>query len=141
MTEHDEINHPSHYGGDNIYEAIKVIDAWELDFTLGNCVKYICRAGKKTGHTLATDLRKARWYLDHKIQLIDSGNDEQSESVVMAGGIIGTTLVGQADRIKELEAIITGDRQLTAAGLIGKGEEVRINENGQVEAVRRKHAA
>ena len=41
-------NHRNHYGGeDNPYEAIKVIDAWELGFSLGNTVKYISRAGKK----------------------------------------------------------------------------------------------
>ena len=44
----EQVNHPQHYGGeDNPYEAIKVIDAWELGFSLGNTVKYISRAGKK----------------------------------------------------------------------------------------------
>lgn len=63
----DIVNHPKHYGGaDNPYEAIKVIDAWNLDFTLGNAVKYIARAGKKTGNTLE-DLEKARWYINHAI--------------------------------------------------------------------------
>ena len=41
------INHPSHYGGDTTYEAIKVIHAWKLNFNLGNVVKYISRAGQK----------------------------------------------------------------------------------------------
>ena len=44
----EHVNHPKHYGGENnLYEAIKVIDAWELGFSLGNTVKYISRAGKK----------------------------------------------------------------------------------------------
>ena len=44
----EQVNHPQHYGGENNpYEAIKVIEAWELDFHLGNTVKYISRAGKK----------------------------------------------------------------------------------------------
>ena len=44
----EQVNHPNHYGGeDNLYEAIKVIDAWDLGFSLGNTVKYISRAGKK----------------------------------------------------------------------------------------------
>ena len=31
----ESIDHPKHYGGeDNTYEAIKVIEAWELDFCL-----------------------------------------------------------------------------------------------------------
>ena len=62
-----EVNHPAHYGGDTTYEAIKVIEAWELDFSLGNCVKYIRRAGKKDEFTELEDLEKARWYLNRKI--------------------------------------------------------------------------
>lgn len=62
------INHPSHYGGgDNVYEAIKVIQAWNLGFCLGNTIKYICRAGKKTKETEIEDLKKAQWYLQERI--------------------------------------------------------------------------
>ena len=32
----ETVNHPQHYGGDTVYEAIKVIEAWGLDFCLGN---------------------------------------------------------------------------------------------------------
>jgi hypothetical protein len=60
------VDHPPHYGGENNpYEAIKVIEAWGLDFHLGNVVKYICRAGLK-GSTLE-DLQKAQWYLQRAI--------------------------------------------------------------------------
>jgi Protein of unknwon function (DUF3310) len=63
------VDHPAHYGGDNVYEAIKVIDAWQLGFALGNAVKYICRAGKKqNADDPLEDLLKARWYLDWEIQ-------------------------------------------------------------------------
>lgn len=69
----DNVNHPAHYGGaDNPYEAIKVIDAWGLGFDLGNAVKYIARAGKKTPSELE-DLRKAQWYLGHRIQQLEAG--------------------------------------------------------------------
>lgn len=65
----DNVNHPAHYGGaDNAYEAIKVIEAWNLDFCLGNVVKYISRAGKKEGNSLIQDLEKAKWYLERRIQ-------------------------------------------------------------------------
>ena len=61
-----EINHPSHYGGkDNPYEAIKIIEAWDLGFHLGNAVKYIIRARYKG--TYDQDLEKAKWYLDREI--------------------------------------------------------------------------
>jgi hypothetical protein len=68
------IDHPPHYGGaDNVYEAIKVIDAWGLGFALGNAVKYIARAGKKSGAPTLEDLKKARWYLDHEIARLERG--------------------------------------------------------------------
>lgn len=67
------VDHPQHYGGrGNPYEAIKVIEAWGLGFHLGNVVKYVSRAGKK-GAALE-DLKKARWYLDRKIQLMEKKN-------------------------------------------------------------------
>jgi hypothetical protein len=65
----NKVNHPSHYGGDTIYEAIKVIDAWGLGFCLGNTIKYIVRAPHK-GSRLE-DLHKARWYLDHEIERLE----------------------------------------------------------------------
>lgn len=70
MSENKEmVNHPNHYGGkDNVYEAIKVIDAWGLDndFYLGNAVKYLSRAGKKDN--TVQDLKKAIWYIEKKIE-------------------------------------------------------------------------
>ena len=68
----ESINHPEHYGGDNIYEAIKVIEAWDLDFSLGNTVKYISRAGKKDKSKEIEDLKKAAFYLDRKIKTLES---------------------------------------------------------------------
>lgn len=66
--QYEQIDHPAHYGGaDNVYEAIKVIRAWDLNFELGNAVKYISRAGKKPGTVAIMDLMKARWYLDAEI--------------------------------------------------------------------------
>jgi hypothetical protein len=62
-----KVNHPSHYGGkDNPYEAIRVIEAWNLNFHLGNVIKYISRAGKKGDNI--EDLEKALWYLKRHIQ-------------------------------------------------------------------------
>lgn len=66
MDKKEMVNHPNHYGGkDNLYEAIKVIEAWDLGFNLGNTVKYISRAGKKI-NTLE-DLEKASWYINREI--------------------------------------------------------------------------
>ena len=69
----EAVNHPQHYGGENNqYEAIKVIEAWELDFCLGNTVKYISRAGKKDN--IVQDLKKAKWYLERKITQLETSD-------------------------------------------------------------------
>lgn len=68
----ESVDHPAHYGGDTTYEAIKVIEAWELGFHLGNTVKYISRAGKKDPEKTLEDLRKARWYLDRAITALEA---------------------------------------------------------------------
>ena len=61
------VDHPTHYGGkDNPYEAIKVIEAWDLGFCLGNTVKYIARCGKKDNEI--QELEKALWYLKREIK-------------------------------------------------------------------------
>lgn len=71
MSDSDSVNHPSHYGGsENVYEAIRVIEAWSLGFCLGNVVKYICRAGKN-GDATVEDLKKASWYLNREIQRLE----------------------------------------------------------------------
>lgn len=68
----EQVNHPSHYGGkENVYEAIKVIEAWGLGFSLGNTVKYISRAGKKDKGKEIEDLKKALWYLEHHIKTLE----------------------------------------------------------------------
>ena len=57
---YEHVNHPQHYGGvENTYEVIKVIEALEMDFHLGNTFKYIARAGKKgSDKDLSCDLCK-----------------------------------------------------------------------------------
>ncbi|HYT42878.1 MAG TPA: DUF3310 domain-containing protein [Methylomirabilota bacterium] len=65
------IDHPEHYGGDNPYEAIKVIHAHNLNFNRGNALKYILRAGKKDPNATADDLRKAIFYLNYEIELLE----------------------------------------------------------------------
>ncbi len=68
----EQINHPAHYGGEeNPYEAIKVIEAWDLGFNDGNAVKYIARAGKKDPAKRIEDLRKAAWYLNREIEKLE----------------------------------------------------------------------
>ena len=68
-TKHEAINHPDYYKGNGI-EAIDVIEAWGLDFCLGNAVKYIARCGKKSDKVVE-DLKKAAWYLNREIERME----------------------------------------------------------------------
>lgn len=60
----DMVNSPPHYTTGGI-ETIDFIEAKELDYHLGNVVKYITRSGHK-GDKLK-DLEKAQWYLNRAI--------------------------------------------------------------------------
>ncbi|NRA89558.1 MAG: DUF3310 domain-containing protein [Simkaniaceae bacterium] len=62
----DSIQHPSHYVGERVIEPSKVIKAWQLNYHLGNVLKYISRAGRKGDE--AEDLHKAIWYLEDFIR-------------------------------------------------------------------------
>ena len=59
----EQVNHPSHY--QQGIEPIEVIESWELNFSLGNAIKYILRSPYK-GKQIE-DLEKARWYIDREI--------------------------------------------------------------------------
>ena len=57
----------------NGYEAIDYIEAHNLNFNLGNVVKYVTRAGHKNGEETVTALEKAEWYLSREIERIKKG--------------------------------------------------------------------
>jgi len=60
------IDHPDHYNKGGI-EVIDFIEAWELNFSRGSAVKYICRGGIKDPDKELEDLGKAKWYIDREI--------------------------------------------------------------------------
>lgn len=64
--EYDIINKPQHYNTTKL-QPIDVIEAWDLEYHLGNVVKYIARAPFKGSQI--QDLEKARWYLDRFISI------------------------------------------------------------------------
>tara|TARA_B100000242_G_C43016074_1_gene472459 strand:+ start:872 stop:1099 length:228 start_codon:yes stop_codon:yes gene_type:complete len=68
------VNHPAHYLKNTGHEVIDVIDAWDLDFKLGNAIKYIARAGKKDKLKTVQDLEKAIWYIEHYIKINVKGD-------------------------------------------------------------------
>lgn len=63
----DAVNHPAHYKAGGV-ETIDFIEAKDLNYRLGNVVKYVARAGRKATDPIE-DLKKARWYLDREISV------------------------------------------------------------------------
>ena len=61
----DPVNSPPHYKSGGI-ETIDFIEAKDLNYRLGNVVKYVSRAGKKNSDPIE-DLEKAAWYLQREI--------------------------------------------------------------------------
>jgi len=60
----DPVNHPAHYKTGGI-ETIDFIEAKELNYNMGNAVKYISRAEHKGNKK--QDLEKAIWYLNREL--------------------------------------------------------------------------
>ena len=58
------VHHPEHYQGKGL-EVIDIIEAFDLNFSLGNAIKYILRADKKGNKK--QDLSKALWYIKREI--------------------------------------------------------------------------
>ena len=57
---------PAHYtrGAIEVWDFIR---DQQLNYHLGNAIKYICRAGFKSSETKATDLKKAIHYLENEL--------------------------------------------------------------------------
>lgn len=75
----DKVNHPSHYTWLKDLCGIEVIDITRhMDFNLGNSIKYILRSGhkKEEGYTnkqkTIEDLKKAIWYIEDEIKMLEN---------------------------------------------------------------------
>ena len=69
----DAVN-PAHYAFPSGVHAADITDY--LDFNRGNAIKYLARAGRKDPGAELEDLRKARWYVDREIALVESRAQE-----------------------------------------------------------------
>lgn len=61
----DQVNSPVHYNQGKI-EVIEVIEDWQLNFNLGNAIKYIARCEHKENKE--QDLKKAIWYIERELK-------------------------------------------------------------------------
>lgn len=67
-NENNTSSTPQHYQG--TIQPIHLINAHNLNFNLGNVVKYVCRAGKKDGENILSDLEKAKNYINYEIKRV-----------------------------------------------------------------------
>ena len=61
-------NTPTHYQG--TIQPIDLINEHDLNFNLGNVVKYVCLAGKKKCENILTDLEKAKDFINFEIERV-----------------------------------------------------------------------
>lgn len=75
MEKDKMVSHPDHYISKNGLETIDVIEAFTAELNgmeavdTAQVIKYICRWKKKNG---LQDLKKAHWYLEHLIDLVEA---------------------------------------------------------------------
>lgn len=67
----DSVNNPRHYNRGKI-EVIDFIEDQQMNFNLGNVIKYVSRAGLKDD--VVQDLSKAKWYLEREIARLTKDN-------------------------------------------------------------------
>lgn len=79
MEPADNVNHPQHYQSKSGLETIDVIEAFTEGLVggeatnTGNVLKYMCRWKNKNG---LEDLKKARWYLNRLIGIVEKRDEE-----------------------------------------------------------------
>lgn len=81
--DNDPVERPKGYTQGEI-EVIDFIEDQGLDmeYHLANVIKYICRCRHK--ENMLQDLKKARWYLDRKINNIIKDEERQAQGIIMA---------------------------------------------------------
>lgn len=76
----DKIN-PSHYQAPGGYQAIDIIEFFNLNFARGNAVKYLLRAGNKSEQGYddidkeIEDLEKSGWYVMRELKRLKALKD------------------------------------------------------------------
>lgn len=77
----EQVSHPSHYAWLKDLCGVEPLDICRhLDFNTGNAIKYLLRKDKVDGNKTKTekrieDLRKAVFYIQDEIKLLEHGTD------------------------------------------------------------------
>lgn len=68
------------YYNNRRYQPVHVIREWNLNFNLGNVIKYVMRAGHKPGNPAIEDLQKARDYIDFELETLKAEETNRLKS-------------------------------------------------------------
>lgn len=71
-----------HYDNGKGYDLIDVAKDFDLNFNMGNVLKYICRAGKKYDNSELQDLKKAMDYLQREIDYLIEEREIKNEELL-----------------------------------------------------------
>lgn len=116
----DLVNHPPHYQAvcncPNCGHAIEAIQITErFGFRVGNAIKYLLRAGRKGD--AATDLGKARWYVDRELAAQPTIRTPQQEQELRAAQL------RNAGGCDDAPVTVTADaRRFPAPHVIAEGQ-------------------
>lgn len=70
QEQESKVDHPPHYTQHpSGVECIEIVR--HFNFNLGNVIKYVWRAGLKSGESGVEDLKKAKWYLEDEIARVE----------------------------------------------------------------------
>ena len=97
----ETVHHPSHYKP-GTYEAIKVIEAWDLNFNLGSVLNYICI--RKDKGSEIEDLEKAKQYIQFEIDRLKEAEDNKPidyEITNACDDYIDSVIETKSRRVKE----------------------------------------
>jgi len=100
MSKYEYVNQPKHYQGQSL-AVIDVIREFDLNFALGNVVKYALRAGKKPDEDALRDLEKALWYLQDEIKSVRESQvrEENERAVSQAERVADITTFARANSV------------------------------------------
>jgi len=87
-TTDDQVN-PKHYSDFGDWSATIIIRKWNeirkaagvepVSFDVGNALKYMQRAGFKPGAQEVIDLKKAIWYMQERVHILDPSEPDPAE--------------------------------------------------------------
>lgn len=121
----DPVENPKHYNSHpSGVECIEVTR--HHDFAIGNVIKYVWRAGlKNDGQGVEAeieDLKKARYYLDDKIKMLEAQHDETLDRIVAVKEALDVTATPKT-RFLDFDEVKAGMR-VTVAPKRGAGNSV-----------------